>query len=94
MSYLTSLGLHCLNYYMGMITALTYHVGGLNTSDQCLACSEHSVYVSNCYYGCSEHSVGSQICGVIWGRRDEIRVWQFINSEEHCWEGQMSDGYL
>lgn len=67
MSYLTSPGLCCLNCKIGMMIALTYQVGGLNESDQCLACSDHSVYVSSCYYGCYEHSVSSQMCGAIWG---------------------------
>lgn len=53
-------------------------MGGLNASDRCPACRDHSVFVSSCY-GCFHHSVSSQMCGVIWGNRDAICAWQFIN---------------
>lgn len=68
MSYLTSLGLFCLGCFIGMLIALTYHVGGLNTSDKCLACGEHSEYVSNCHYGCFERSVSCHMCRAVWGK--------------------------
>lgn len=68
MSCLTSLGLLCLSCFTGMLRALTYRVGGLNTSDKWLACGEHSDYVSNCPDGCFERSVSSPMCGTFWGK--------------------------
>lgn len=53
--------------FAGMLRALTYRVGGLNTSDKWLACGEHPDYVSNCPDGCFERSVSSPTCGAVWG---------------------------
>lgn len=94
MSYLTSLGLLCLGCFIGMLIALTYHVGGLNTSDKCLACGEHSEYVSNCHYGCLSVQWAVLCVKQSGGRRDVIHVWQFINQEGYLEAEQMSDRSL